>query len=111
MNALRYFLSVVVVMSLFLAASPAYAIENEMVQGTIVSAAEGQVAFVDTVGAQRILTTTPDCRVLVDGRRATIDNLASGMAATLLLNRNMQCMQIVAASEMSLPFGHLPLRY
>lgn len=80
-------------------ASSVRAVENEAIQGTIVSAAEGQIAFVDTVGAQRILTTTPDCTVMIDGRRAAIDDLQSGMGAMLIVNRNMQCMQILATSE------------
>jgi hypothetical protein len=83
--------------------SPASAIENEAIQGTIVSAAEGQVAFVDSVGAQRILTTTPDCSVLIDGRRAVIGDLQSGMGAMLLVNRNMQCMQILATTQVGAP--------
>jgi hypothetical protein len=100
MNTLRNSLPLVAIIAISLiAAAPAIAVENEAIRGTIVAAAEGQVAFVDAVGAQRMLTTTPDCSVLIDGRRARIDDLQSGMAAMLLVNRNMQCMQIVAARE------------
>lgn len=100
MNAIRIILPLVATLLIILAAArSAAALENEAVRATIVSAAEGQIAFVDSVGAQRILTTTPDCEVTIDGRRATIDNLQSGMSAMLLVNRNMQCMQIVAASN------------
>lgn len=105
MHALKFTLLFAMLAALAVSISmtaPAVAVENEAIQGTIVSAAEGQIAFVDAVGAQRILTTTPDCSVLIDGRRATIENLQSGMTAMLVINRNLQCMQILATSKIGI---------
>lgn len=102
MNPLRTSIAATLIIAALAWASSAGAVENEAIQGTIVSAAEGQVAFVDTVGAQRILTTTPDCAVMIDGRRAVLDDLQSGMGAMLIVNRNMQCMQILATTRIGL---------
>jgi hypothetical protein len=74
------------------------ALEVERIQGTIVMASEGQVAFKDVAGTQRILTTTPDCMVTINGQAMRLDDLQTGMAAMLLVNRNGQCMHIDARS-------------
>jgi hypothetical protein len=77
-------------------ATAAQALDVERLQGTIIMASEGQVAFRDAAGSQRIMTTTPDCMVTIDGRVTRLENLSNGMHAMLLVNRNGQCMHVDA---------------